>query len=90
MEPKNKRNKFAVAVMKNEFLVGRLPKRKTGRFANGFPLPSSLTQTLAPSKLLEKRSIEEMGKGMKVSCKLYFAAEDGFINILKEELPKAL
>jgi len=33
MEPKNKRNKFAVAVMKNEVLVGHLPKRKTGRFA---------------------------------------------------------
>ena len=33
MEPKNKTDKFAVAVMKNDCLVGHLPKEKTGRFA---------------------------------------------------------
>ena len=36
MEPKSNTNKFAVAVMKNDFLVGHLPKRKTGRFAKRF------------------------------------------------------
>ena len=33
MEPRNKTDKFAITVMKNDFLVGHLPKGKTGRFA---------------------------------------------------------
>ena len=32
VEPKNKEHKFAVTVMKDDFLVGHLPKEKTGRF----------------------------------------------------------
>ena len=30
------------------------------------------------------------GKGMKVPCKLHFAAEDSFINILKEQLQNSI
>ena len=33
VEPKNKEDKFAVAIMKDDCLVGHLPKEKTGKFA---------------------------------------------------------
>ena len=43
MEPKNKTDKFAVAVMKNDCLVGHLPKEKNRKICkNDFLLPSSL------------------------------------------------
>ena len=33
VEPKSKEDKFSVAIMKGDCLVGHLPKEKTGRFA---------------------------------------------------------
>ena len=42
MEPKNKTDKFAVAVMKNDCLVGHLPKKNKKICKNDFLLPSSL------------------------------------------------
>ena len=36
VEPKNKEDKFTVAIMKDDCLVGNLPKGKTGKFANIF------------------------------------------------------
>ena len=33
VEPKNKEGKFAVAIIKDDFLVGNLSKEKPGRFA---------------------------------------------------------
>ena len=33
VEPKNKEDKFAAAIMKDDCLVGHLPKEKTERFA---------------------------------------------------------
>ena len=61
VEPKNKGYKFAVAIMKNDCLVGHLTKEKTGRFEKLFStFYEPMTQTLAPWKLLEKPSIKEM------------------------------
>ena len=43
VEPKNKEDKFAVAVMKDDCLVGHLPKEKTGKICkNYFLLSTSL------------------------------------------------
>ena len=43
VEPRNKEDKFAVAIMKDDYLVGNLPKEKPGRFCkNYFLLSTSL------------------------------------------------
>ena len=61
VEPKNKEDKFAVAITKDDCLVGHLPKEKTGRFEKLFStFYEPVTQTLAPWKLLEKPSIKEI------------------------------
>ena len=41
VEPKNKEDRFAVAIMKDDCLVGLQPKEKTGRFAKVFSLLST-------------------------------------------------
>ena len=91
MEPKNKTDKFTVAVMKNDCLVGHLPKEKTGRFAKMilYFLRACDSNTCSV-EIVGKAINQGDGKGMKVPCKLHFAAENGFINILKEQLQKSL
>ena len=62
-EPKNKEDKFAVAIMKGDCLVRHLSKENTGRFAKIiFFLLACDTNTQGD------------GKVIKVSCKLYFSA----------------
>ena len=64
VEPKNKDDKFAVAIMKDDYLVGHLSKKSTGRFAKIilFFLRACDTNTQGD------------GKGIRVPCKLYFSA----------------
>ena len=91
MEPKNKKDKFAVAVMKNDCLVGHLPKEKTGRFAKMiFYFLRACDSNNCSVEIVGKAINQGDGKGMKVPCKLYFSAEDSFINILKDQLQEAL
>ena len=63
VEPKNKEDKFAAAIMKNDYFVGHLSKENTGRFAKiiFYFLRACDTNTQGD------------GKGMKVPCKLYFS-----------------
>ena len=43
VEPENKKDKFAVAIVKNDSLVGRLPTEKNGKVCkNDYLLSSSL------------------------------------------------
>ena len=91
MEPKNKTDKFAVAVMKNDCLVGHLPKEKTGRFAKMiFYFLRACDSNTCSVEIVGKAINQGDGKRMKVPCKLHFAAEDSFINIWKEQLQKSL
>ena len=91
MEPKNKTDKFAVAVMKNDCLVGHLPQEKTGRFAKViFYFLRACDSNTCSVEIVGKAINQGDGKGMKVPSKLHFAAEDSFINILKEQLQKSL
>ena len=91
LEPSNIKDKFAVAVIKGDRLVGHLPLEKSGRFAKTI-------HYFLKTNVLNRCSVEITGKGvnqgdgkgMKVPCKLYFSADDNCINILKEQLPKTL
>ena len=72
-------------------LVGHLPKQKTGRFGKMvFYFLRACDSSTYSVEIVGKAINRGDGKRMKVSCKLYFAAEGGFINILKEQLPQAL
>ena len=87
MEPDNIEDKFAVAIMKKECLVGHLPKGKTGRFAKTvFYFLRSCYSNSCFLKVTGKAINQGDGKGMKVPCKLIFSAEEKFINILKLQL----
>ena len=91
VEPKNKEYKFAVAIMKDDCLVGHLPKEKTGKFAKIiFYFLQAYDLNTFSMKVTRKAINQGDGKGMKVPCKLYFLAEDSFIHILKQQLPKTL
>ena len=90
VEPKNE-DKFAVAIMKDDCLVGHLLKEKTGKFAKiifYFLQPCDLNTCSV--EITGKAINQGNGKGMKVPRKLYFSAEDSFIHILKQQLPKTL
>ena len=91
VEPKNKEDKFAVAVMKDDCLVGNLPKEKTGRFAKIiFYFLQACNLNTCSVEITGKAINQGDVKGMKVPCKLYFSADDSFINILEQQLPKTL
>ena len=68
VEAKNKEDKFAATIMKDDCLVGHLPKEKTERFAKSILQKvfsffyEPVTQSLVPWKLLGKPSIKEMEK----------------------------
>ena len=87
MEPKNIEKKFAVVVTRNESVVGRLPKGKTGRFAKTiFYFLRANKRNKCSGKAVDQGD----GKGTKVPCQLFFSEEGSFINILKEQLLKNL
>ena len=91
VEPKNKEYKFAVAVRKDDCLVEHLPKEKTGKLAKLiFYFLQACDLNTCSVEITGKAINEGDGKGMKVTCKLYFSAENSFIHILKQELPKTL
>ena len=91
VEPKNKEGKFAVAIMKNGCLVVHLPNKKLKKFAKIiFYLLQACDLNTCSVEMAGKAINQGDGKGMKVPCKLHFSAEDSFIHILKQQLPKTL
>ena len=75
---------------KQPILNHKLPKGKTGRFAKiVFYFLRACDSNTCSGEIVGKANDQGDGK-MKVPCKLYFGAEDSFINILKEQLPKTL
>ena len=91
VEPKNKEDKLVVAIIKDDCLVGHLPKKKTGSFAKiVFYFPRACCTNTCSLKSTGTAINQEDGKAMKMPCKLYFSAEDSFINILKQQILKAL
>ena len=91
VQRKNKEEKFAVAIRKNDCLVGRLPKEKTGRFAKIIFYILRACDTNTCSVEITGKAINQVdGKEMKVPCKLTFSAVNSFTNTLKEHILKTL
>ena len=91
VEPKSKEDKFAAAIMKDDCLVGHLPKEKTGKFAKIiFYFLQACDLNTCSVEITGKAINQGDGKGMNLLCKLYFSAEDSFIHISKQQLSKTL
>ena len=91
LEPTNIEDKFAVAVFKGDRLVGHLPLERTGKFAKTiFHFLRANISNKCSVEVTGKAINQGDGKGMKVPCKLYFSANENFIKILKEKLPKTM
>ena len=63
--------------MKDDFLVGHLPKEKARRFLKiVFYFLGACDTNTCSLEITGKAINQGDGKGMKVYCKLYFSAED--------------
>ena len=73
--------------MKNDCLVGHLIREKTGRSAKIilYFLRACIANTCSLEITGKAISLGDK-KEMKMPCKLYFSAENSFINILKQQL----
>ena len=88
VQPKYKEDIFAVAIMNDDCLAGHLSKEKTGIFAKIiFYFVRACDTNTSTLEITGKATNQRDREGMKVSCKLYFSAEDSFIKILKQQLP---
>ena len=80
MEPGNLENKFAVAVIKKEVLVGHLPEGKTGRFAKLFSTfydPVTIILLLCRSKWQGNNT--RQWKGDESSMQVAFLSQGEFL-----------
>ena len=77
--------------MKDDCLVKHLIKEENGIFAKiaTYFLRDYYTN-ICSLKFTRKAINQGDGKTKKVPCKLHFSAEDSFINILKQQLPRTL
>ena len=71
VEPRNKEDKFAIAIMKDDCLVGHRPKEKTGKSAKIiFYFLQACDLNTYSVEFTGKAINQGDGKGMKVPCKL--------------------
>lgn len=88
-ESDNPVDKFAVAVKKNQNIVGHLKKGKTGRFAKTlFYFLRSNPDSKCHAKVTGKRCNLGDGDGLQVPCILYISGQAEFMSILQNELVK--
>ena len=90
MEPGNKKDKFAVAVIGgSEAVVGHLMKGKTGRFAKTiFYFLRESQYNRCNVRVTGKAVNQGDGKGMKIPCMLTFKGQSEFVDVLIQELKK--
>ena len=90
MEPGNKKDKFAVAVIGgSEAVVGHLMKGKTGRFAKRiFYFLRASQYNRCNVRVTGKAVNQGDGKGMKIPCMLTFKGQSEFVEVLIQELKK--
>ena len=92
MEPTNKLDKYAVAIKgKNGDVIGHLPLGKSGKSAKTvfYFLKFDKNHHCKITVTVNATNASD-GLGMKVSCQLFFLAEEKFIIILQEKLSKLL
>ena len=90
MEPTNKLDKYAVVVKgKDGDVIGHLPLGMSGKFAKTvFYFLKSDKNHHCKITVTGKATNAGDGLGMKVTCQLFFLAEEKFIIILQEKLSK--
>ena len=93
MQPNNINDKYAVAIFQGgrNKVSGYLPLGKSGKFAKTIfyflkAAKENRCQIIVLGKVMNKND----GLGMKVPSRLIFTAEEKYIEILKERLPKLL
>ena len=93
MQPNNVKDKCAVAIFQEgkKMVLGHLPHGKSGKFAKTVlyflkAAKENRCQIIVHGKAVNQND----GLGMKVPSRLLFTAEEKFIDILKERLPKLL
>ena len=76
-EPENEIDKYAVAVTKDEKVIGHLKKGKTGRYAK--TIFANITVTGKRVNLGDR-------EGLQIPCTISFQGEEKYIEILKKQL----
>ena len=89
MEPTNKMDKFAVAVIKNKKVIGHLPLWKTGRFSKTIFYFLNCEYNDRKVKIVDGKTVNlGDGMGMRVPYLLLFRGQSDYIDILSKELFK--
>ena len=90
MEPTNKKDKFAVAVIGDkDSVVGHLMKGKGGRFAKTIFYFLRASEYHGCRVHVTGQAINQGDdKGMKIPCTLMFKGQSEFVDILSQELKK--
>ena len=93
MQPSNIKDKYAVAIFERgrNKVIGHLPLEKSGKFAQTIfyflkAAKVNRCQIIVLGKVVNKND----GLGLKVPSRLIFTAEEKYIEILREKLPKLL
>lgn len=94
MEPDNVKDKYAVAVYQKgkRVIIGHLPLGQAGKFAKTiFYFLKACKDNRCKIIVTAKKAVNKNDElGMKVPCRLEFSAEEKYMIILKERLPKLL
>ena len=90
MEPTNKMDKFAAAVIKDKKTIGHLPKGKTGRLSKTiYYFLKVENNNDCQVEILDCKAVNlGDGMGMRIPCTLLFSGQSDFIDILSNELCK--
>ena len=90
MEPTNKKDKFAIAVIGDkDSVVGHLMKGKGGRFAKTIFYFLRASEYHGCRVHVTGQAINQGDdKGMKIPCTLMFKGQSEFVDILSQELKK--
>ena len=80
LEPTNKMDKFAVAIIKNKEIIGHLPLGKTGRFSKTIFYFLRCEHNDCKVKIVDGKAVN-LGDGMRVPCILVFRGQREFIDV---------
>ena len=91
MQLNNVKNKYAVIFQEEKKDIGQLPLGKSGKFEKTiFSFLKAAKENRCQIIIYGKAVNQNDGLVMKIPSRLLLAAEEKFINILKERLPKLL
>ena len=86
-EPENEIDKYAVAVTKDDKVIGHLKKGKTGRYAKTiFYFLRANPTNIANITVTGKRANLGDGEGLQIPCTVSFQGEEKYIQVLKKHL----